>query len=91
MICFDTPELKKFLRKIRRKMRKVLPAYVGWELRGNTLLVQFQTLDEAILFARGKALPGLDYPGFEDLLEKWGIASVKVIAGETLIGSLIPK
>jgi hypothetical protein len=90
MITFDTPPIKAALRKVRRKVRKVLPAYIGWELRGDTLLVQFDTLDEAVLFAKGK-LPGVDHQGFEDLLDKWGIASVKVIAGTTIIGSLVTK
>jgi hypothetical protein len=89
IITFDTPELKKALRKVRRKVRKVLP-HGDFEIQGNTMFVRFHTLNDAVLFAKGK-LPGVDHPGFEDLLEKWGIASVKVIAGTTIIGSLVPK
>ncbi len=92
MITFDdVPPIKAALRKVKRKVRRVLPAYIGWELRGDVLLVQFETLSEAVLFAKGKALPGVDYPGFERLLEEWRITCVKVIAGDKLLGKLVPK
>jgi hypothetical protein len=89
MITFDTPPIKAALRKVRRKMRKVLP-HGDWEIVGNTMFVRFHTLNDAVLFGKGK-LPGVDHQGFEDLMERLHINCVSVIAGDKLLGQLVPK